>query len=54
MCYFNHSSLLQDMEQDSVLEDSEDNSWTEVKSPDTKDCDQADEPLVLHRRSVRK
>ncbi|KAL5112956.1 Thioredoxin-related transmembrane protein 1 [Taenia crassiceps] len=43
-----------DMEQDSVLEDSEDNSWTEVKSLNTKDCDQADEPLVLHRRNVRK
>ncbi|KAL5962147.1 Thioredoxin-related transmembrane protein 1 [Taenia solium] len=43
-----------DMEQDSVLEDSEDNSWTEIRSPDTKACDQADESLVLHRRNVRK
>ncbi|VDK39836.1 unnamed protein product [Taenia asiatica] len=43
-----------DMEQDSVLEDSEDNSWTEIRSPDTKDCDQTDESLVLHRRNVRK
>ncbi|EUB63468.1 Thioredoxin-related transmembrane protein 1 [Echinococcus granulosus] len=43
-----------DMEQDSVLEDSEDNSWTEVKPLDTKDCVQADEPLVLRRCNSRK
>ncbi|VDM31823.1 unnamed protein product, partial [Hydatigera taeniaeformis] len=43
-----------DMEQDSVLDDSEDSSWTEVKAPDAKDCGQTDEPLVLHRRNIGK
>lgn len=44
---------LQDTEQDSVLEDSEDNSWTEIKSSDTKD-DQTNEATSVYRRKNKK
>ncbi|VDD74844.1 unnamed protein product [Mesocestoides corti] len=39
-----------DMERDSVLEDSEDGSWAEIKPPDAKEGDEDQDPPSLHRR----